>query len=223
MSGGRRPARAAQGVLPEGKREQNKREKFERIQRAAYALFLERGVAETTLSAVAVRAKVAKGTLFLYAEDKADLVFLVMHDRIARAVDAQLATLSRTAPLLEQLLHLFRGLFRMYGEHPELSHAFIRGFPGAKGPNAMRVHGLTHAFVATLSELVRAAGARGELADEPFAAQAAQNFFALYFAALMTWVSDLEPLERALETRLREALQLQIRGLLPRAGTTKRR
>lgn len=214
----RKRARAGATAKPGGtaRREQNKLEKFERIRRAAYALFLERGVNGTSLSEVAQRAEVAKGTLFLYARDKSDLVCLVMHDRIARAVDDQLATLPRSEPLLAQLLHVFRGLFEMYGHHPELSRSFIASFPGAKGQNATRLHGLTFSFLATLTELLRAAQERNEVALDLPLAQCASNLFSLYFGALMVWLSDLSTLEGAFDTVLRQALVLQIRGFAPR-------
>lgn len=212
-------ARAKAPARPPGstaRREQNKLEKYERIRSAAYALFLERGVSGTSLSEVAQRAEVAKGTLFLYVQDKSDLVCLVMHDRLARALGDQLATLPRSEPLLTQLLHVFRGLFEMYGQHPELSRSFIASFPGAKGQNATRLHGLTFSFLATLTELLRAAQERDEVARDLPLAQCASNLFSLYFGALMVWLSDLATLESAFDTVLREALLLQMRGFAPR-------
>ena len=66
-----------------GRREANKEDKRERIREAAFELFLEHGVGGTKLADVAERAGVAKGTLFLYASDKEDLVCMVMHERLA--------------------------------------------------------------------------------------------------------------------------------------------
>ena len=54
------------------KRTRNKLDKRERIRDAAWSLFVERGYAETTTREVAARAGVGAGTLFLYADDKAD-------------------------------------------------------------------------------------------------------------------------------------------------------
>jgi TetR/AcrR family transcriptional regulator, cholesterol catabolism regulator len=200
-----------------GRRVQNKLDKLERIRRAAYTLFLDQGVDVTTLSEVAARAEVAKGTLFLYAEDKADLVCLVLHDRLARTVDEALGTLPHDAPLLAQLMHVFGKLFAMYGEHPDLTRGFVAVFPGARGPNAQRLHGLTFGFLASVGELVRRAQERGELAPEVPPPLAASNFFSLYFGSLLTFLSGLTTLELALRPLLENALALQIRGLLPRS------
>jgi hypothetical protein len=40
-----------------------------------------------------------------------------MHDRLAVVVEDRMATLP-DGPLLDRLLHVFGGLYRMYGEFP---------------------------------------------------------------------------------------------------------
>jgi AcrR family transcriptional regulator len=199
-----------------GRREQQKLDKRERIRAAAWELFTTAGFDETTTKAVAARADVAAGTLFLYARDKEDLLCLVMHDRLAGTVEGRFATLPRGAPLLEQLLHVFRGLFQMYGEHPGVAAAFIRHFPGADGPNGQEVSALTFAFLHRIGQLVREAQARGEVAPDVEPMQAAGNVFWLYYGALMSWIGGFTSLEAALDPMLRSAIALQIRGLAPR-------
>lgn len=196
-------------------RGQQKQDKRERIRRAAWELFLERGYEETTTRAVAERAKIASGTLFLYASDKQDLLFLVMHDRLSEAVEEAFDTLPRRAPLLERWMHLFGRIFRMYGEHPALGAAFVRLLPGATGPNAERVNALTFAFLHRVGALVREAQEQGEVARELLPLQVATSVFSLYFGSLMAWLAGMMPLELALEEHLRPALALQIRGLRP--------
>jgi AcrR family transcriptional regulator len=195
-------------------RERNKLDKRERIRDSAYQLFLGQGFEDTTMAQVAAQAEVAKGTLFLYASDKDDLLCLVMHDRLHDAVERSFATLPRRAELLEQLLHVFGGLFAMYAEHTGLALAFIRVFPTATGPNGQALRAMTLGFLHRLSELVREACARGEVDPDVAPMQAAHNFFALYFAALLAGVSGHVPsLESAKEFVLKGSLALQIRGL----------
>ena len=79
---------------------------------AAWALFTELGYDGTTTKAVAERAEVAAGTVFVHARDKADLLMMVMHDRLAAMVDAAFETLPRRGPLLPQLLHVFSSCSR---------------------------------------------------------------------------------------------------------------
>lgn len=210
-------ARPAKRPTPVGRREQAKLDKRERIRAAAWELFTTVGFDETTTKAVAARADVATGTLFLYARDKVDLLCLVMQARLADTVDARFATLPRSAPLLDQLMHVFRGLFQMYAEHPAIAASFVKHLPGSDGPNGQEVNALTFAFLHRLGQLVQAAQARGEVAADIEPMRAAGNFFWLYFGALMTWIGGYASIESALDPGLSGALTLQMRGLARRS------
>ncbi|MBX3209973.1 MAG: helix-turn-helix transcriptional regulator [Labilithrix sp.] len=178
---------------------------------AALELFSSVGFDETTTQAIAQRAGVAAGTVFLYASDKADLLFLVMHDRLEHAVARSFETLGE-GPLLDRLMHVFRGVFAMYDESPKMGAAFVRALPGATGPNAARVNVLTFAFLERLGALVADAQARGEVASDLQPLACAQNIFGLYFMALLGWLTGHYTLDTALEPMLRMSLELQIRG-----------
>lgn len=195
-------------------RRQRSNETRERIRVAAWELFSTVGYDATTTHAIAKRAGVAAGTVFVHASDKADLLFLVMHEKLAEVVEDRFAALP-DGPLLERLLFVFGGLYRMYGEHPGVAAAFVRSLPGAAGPNAQRVTMLTFGFVHRVSLLVAEAQARGEVSREVEPLACAQNLFALYFMALMMWLSGHATLESALVPILRDAIALQIRGFRP--------
>lgn len=186
----------------------------EQIRVAAWELFSTVGFDETTTQAIAQRAGVAAGTVFLHASDKADLLFMVMHDRLEGAVNERFETLP-DAPLLDRLMHVFSGIFHMYGEHPKMGAAFVRLLPGASGPNAERVNALTFGFLNRVGVLVSEAQARGEVAHDLNPLQCAQNVFGLYFMTLLVWLSGRTPLESALDPMLRSSLALQIRGFRP--------
>lgn len=211
----RRRSEPAGPEPPRAGRAQQKLDTRRRIRDAAWELFVELGYDGTTTKAVAERAEVATGTVFVHAADKPDLLMLVMHDRLAAAVDEGFATLPRKEPLLAQLLHVFQTLFAMYGEHPRVTQAFLRAFPGANGPNGERLNALTFAFLHRIAGLVRDAQGRGEVAGDIDPLLAAQNVFALYFASLMSWVSGFSTLEAALDPLLKSSLSLQLRGLRP--------
>ncbi len=63
----------------EGKAFQNKRKKRESLLNNAFELFTQKGITDTTISDIAERAGVAKGTFYLYFKDKYDL-----RDRLVR-------------------------------------------------------------------------------------------------------------------------------------------
>ena len=193
-------------------RDDRKEDKRARLRDAAWFLFRKKGFAATTTKEIAARAGVASGTLFLYARDKADLLFLVFHERLSAAVDEGLRTLP-DAPLLEQLLHLFGGFFRVYEEAPEVARAFVKELPGADGPNAQQTNTLTMSLLVHVAGLVERAAKRGELQGDVPPMLLAQNAFALYFFALLSWLSGITTLETSLDPLLRSSLELQLRGL----------
>lgn len=185
----------------------------EQIRRAAFELFSTVGYDETTTSAIAKRAGVAAGTVFIHATDKVDLLSLVMHDLLDEVVAERFATLP-DGPLLERFVHVFRGVFAMYAKHPKMAAAFVKTLPAARGPNSDRVNTLTFGFLHRLGMLVSEAQLKGEVAKDLNPILCAQNVFGLYFMTLMTWLSGHVPLE-ALEGLLRTSLDLQIRGFRP--------
>lgn len=196
-------------------RDARKEDKRARLRDAAWELFSTKGFEATTTKEIAARAGVASGTLFLYARDKADLLFLVLHDRLAHAVDEGMRTLPTDAPLLEQLMHLFSGFFRVYAEAPGVARAFVKELPGADGPNAAQTNALTMALLTHLSALVQRAQARGEIAGDVPPMLLAHNAFGLYFVAIVAWLGNTTTLEGALDPLLRSSLALQLRGLGP--------
>lgn len=201
---------------PTGTRAAKKAATRARISRAAWELFTEVGYDKATTKAVASRAGVASGTVFVHASDKEDLLFLVMHDRLEAVAVERFGTLPGTAPLLDQLVHVFAGFFSLYGEHPGVARAFIKSFPpSSRGPNGKRLEEMTLTFIQRLAGLLADAQARGEVAAQVLPLRAAQNCFALYLGSLMTWLSGYATLEIALDPHLRSALALQIRGLRP--------
>jgi AcrR family transcriptional regulator len=195
-------------------RDKNKLDKRDRITRAAWERFSRDGFEATTTAAVAEEAGVAKGTLFLYAADKDDLLMLVMHDRLAEATDRAFATLPARATLVEQCTHVFSALYELYASQPRgLGLVFVRLVSTARGPNADRVHALTQALLSRLASLVRAAQERGEVAEDILPLVAASNLFAAYFMVLFGWLSGLAPTLEVLRAQVESLVALQFRGL----------
>lgn len=72
---------------PLGKRERNKIDKLGRIVDVATELFEAEGVDNVTMHQIADRAQIGKGTLFLYARNKGELVLLVQNAHYAAALE----------------------------------------------------------------------------------------------------------------------------------------
>ncbi|MCY1082638.1 TetR/AcrR family transcriptional regulator [Archangium lansingense] len=209
-----------------GLRERNKQEKLERIREAARELFASKGYAETTTREIAERAGVGTGTLFLYARTKEELLMLIFAERVEAVQEERFRTLPRDAPLLEQLVHVFEGFFRLYAKDQELARMFIRELLFLEPrPAGERLH-LERTFSARLAGLVAAARERGEVAEHIDLEMAGFNLFALYITTLMGWLSGALGPGETWRPVLERALALQLRGLEQDAvpsGRSKRR
>ena len=203
-------------VTKKRSRADQKLDKRARIQAAAWALFNSIGYEATSTKAVADRAGVATGTLFLYASDKADLLFLVMHDRLSDVLDERFASLPRTG-LVNQALHVFGGLIDLYARWPKVGEPFLRYYSVERGPNGQKVDSLTFAFLHRLAHLITDGQARGEIAADVLPLVAAQAMFALYYAVLVGWLNGYYlSLHDAAEQMLRMSLELLFSGLKAR-------
>lgn len=69
-------------------REEKKEEKHQSLLDSAYSLFLEKGAGKTSISDIVDRAKVAKGTFYLYFRDKEDILQVLMY-RISERILAE--------------------------------------------------------------------------------------------------------------------------------------
>jgi AcrR family transcriptional regulator len=213
-----RPRSQTGAAITEGLRAHHKRDKRERLRAAAWYLFTTVGYAETTTRAIAERAGIATGTLFLYARDKTDLLFLVFEERLREAVEDGFRTLPADATMNEQVLHLFERLFAMYGESASVARQFVKELPGADGPNADRVNGLTLAFLQRVAGIVERAQERGEVRKSALPLLVAQTIFAVYYMSLMTWLTGFNSLETALDPLLRSTMDLLMEGLAARSS-----
>ena len=82
-------------------------ERRQSILRAAHALLSERGYSNVRLDDVAAKARVAKGTLYLYFRNKEDLCTAVMSDVVER-LGAQIRSIPVEAPAFDVLRQIAR-------------------------------------------------------------------------------------------------------------------
>jgi len=95
-----------------------------RILEAARKLFLEQGFEVANLDEVAQRASVAKGTIYRYFENKADLYVEVLVSNADAFVARMRQTLDDSLSPADQILETGRFYVRHYAEHPEYFRIF---------------------------------------------------------------------------------------------------
>ena len=111
---------------PTGQRERNKIDKLRRIENAARELFIAKGFDDTTTREIALRAGVGLGTIFVYAANKRDLLFLIVNDELKEITKEAETSISERASLLENLLKISRRHYEYFGLQPALSRLVLR-------------------------------------------------------------------------------------------------
>jgi AcrR family transcriptional regulator len=194
-----------------GRIERSKRDKLERIKRAARKLFGRKGFEATTTREIAAAADIGAGTLFLYAGTKEDLLVLIFREEVGRVVHEAFATMP-SRPLLDQVLHLFGSMIALHERDRGLARVFVRELPFVED----RRHGvaeLVEAQLAGIANLIEQAKARGELRSHVPANRLAHSLFGLFFFHLQRWLGGDPITSRQRDESLKGALKLQLDGL----------
>ena len=109
-----------------GQRERNKLEKRGRIKAAVRELIESKGFDEMTTREIARHADVGLGTLFSYATNKRDLLFLVFNDEQDQLVDAAYRNIPADLPVVEQLIAVFRPFYELFASEPTFARYLLR-------------------------------------------------------------------------------------------------
>ncbi len=199
-------------------RQRNKDDKLRRITEAARTLFRERGFSGTTTRAIAERAQVGAGTLFLYAPTKEDLLVQWFAEEIGVVLAGSFARDVR-GDLVSRVHAVFSDLLEFYQRDPELARLFVRELGFLGGTAAPVREAIERDFVARLAGWVQDSKSRGEVSQEVPELLVASNFFALYLFSVLLWFQGILPDSDAAKTYLRNSLELHMTGLLPRKGS----
>lgn len=200
-----------------GLRERNKLEKAQRIRAAARELFRKRGYGATTMRDIAQRAHVGLGTLFSYADDKRDLVFLIFNEELGAITDRALAAPRPGDPLVDQLVAAFRCHYAAFARQPELPRLALQELTFYyEGKQARSFHEIRARLIAGIEGLVADAQRARRIRAQPDARFIARQIFFLYAASLRWWIAAPKPRVATGIADLRRVLALQIEGLAPR-------
>jgi AcrR family transcriptional regulator len=194
-------------------RERNKQDKRERIRAAAAELFTRQGYGSATLRDIAQHAGVGLGTLFNYAADKRDLVFLIFNDELNRLTDETLA-LPTQAPLLEQLVAIFKRHYDYFASRPELSRILLQELTFySEGKHSLEFQAIRQRLIEGVGRRVADAQATGGITQQESAEMIARLLFFTYSAAVRWWIAAPQPEAGAGMAELARLLKLQMEGL----------
>lgn len=199
-----------------GLREKHKLDKLKRIRSAARTLFLEKGFDGATTRKVAEMAGVSHATVFLYAKDKRDLLFLVFNDDLDRAAEEACNAIDRSASFLDQLEQLLGPFYRYFAQDSMIGLLGIHEYSTAvasDSPQMQRVKLRAEATQAGICSVIDACKASGTVAESVDSLVAAQVIRAIYLSEMDAWLRT-SPLDYEAGIRsLRTALGLLFMGL----------
>ena len=200
---------------PLPKRIANKLDKRERIMLAARKSFYAKGFYQTRLSEVARLAKVAKGTIFLYADSKEALLWLVF---IEDAAPALLASLDPDAdvPLRDKLIQHFEATAQYHRAYPELARVAMKELTWAN-PISAETSAFFGRWLAHLRATLEASKQRGEIESSYDAGLLARLIVDLFVGISRSWLTHEATYEEAVD-RLKQSLALLLPGLKARAA-----
>lgn len=215
-----KPTPALTVRVPEtGARARGKARKLAKIRRAARELFIEKGYDHTTTRAIARRAGVALGTLFTYAADKRDLLFLIFNDELEDVAARAFASVPENVSFADQLVGIFRAFYIFFAKQPDLARFMLRELTFyIEGPEARRFQKHREKILAGLAALEDRAKSEGRIGSNEDSAIAAMAIWAIYASEIRRWLGDEKnapDLARGLAA-LRRAFALLINGLKPR-------
>lgn len=202
-----------------GLRERNKADKLARIKVAARELFLERGYGETTIREVAMRADVGQGTVFAYAAEKRDLVFLIVNDEYEKMLKEALAAIDPDGMPLDNLLIIFRHALAFVQQQGVIGRQMLRELTfhssSTQPPHERRFDAIRLDFLTKISAVIDRAQQHGRLTKCEDSAWITRVAFAIYRSEVRAWLSEPDPVLEEGYDNLRRSLTLLFRGLTP--------
>jgi AcrR family transcriptional regulator len=197
-----------------GLREQHKLEKRQRIRAAVRELFSRHGYETATLRQIAKRAHVALGTLFNYAQDKRDLVFLIFNEELAAVTDEALEATQTQKRLLGKLIGLCQPHYEFFAKNPALSRILLKDMTFySEGKQAAEFHRIRGRLLSGIEEVVRAAQQDQQIRSEEDPTLIARHIFLVFAGALRWWIASRRPDAREGLADLKRLFVLQINGL----------
>jgi len=198
----------------DGLRARNKLDKLRRIKQAAESLFIAKGFDDTTMREIAVRAGVGLGTIFLYAKNKRDLLFLTINEPLERVTDGAEAAIDPKSPLIQNLLAVAKLHYQFFGGQPALSRLVLREMIFYdSGAQAMPFQKTRERLIELFGRIVDMAAATGEIARPEDPLSVGWTMFCIFQVELRHWLARETSQLRTGLNELERAFQLLINGL----------
>ena len=167
------------------------------------------------MRAIAKRARVGIGTLFRHAEDKSDLLLMILNDDLERITNAALATVDPEADLLVQLLAIFGPRYEYWDSAPGPSLSALLEVPAGSGAQKQRYDRRRGELISAIAALVERQQARGRIRADIAAATIPRHLMLQYLGEARLWLRESDADARTGLAQLARTFELAIAGLAP--------
>ena len=167
------------------RREASKKETRRLILRAARKLFAQKGMEECTIRDIAEKAGVSPASVVVHFKSKTVLLEEALNRDIENALSELIASMPKDLKLLDRLMYLAKGFFRLYDKNRNLYRALIRYTifePTSETPNITKQ---SEQYVQFLSCIIEEQKTRGIIRPKLDSTVAAGSIFSLYIGALI--------------------------------------
>jgi AcrR family transcriptional regulator len=203
-----------------GPRALAKAERRRRLKEAATAVFAEKGYEAATTREIAARAQLGAATLFRYAEQKRDLLLMIVNDALNDIDAIAFAQVDSSAPLADVLLVLFTPRFQYWSANLSLARETIHETVLARASDetfeARRYSIRRRHLLEVIVDLIRRKQECGEVRSDEDPELIAELVLDIYLAHVRHWLADPKPNVARGVARLRVLFSLAIGGLAAR-------
>lgn len=175
----------------DGLRVRNKLDKLRRIKETAQSLFVAKGFDDTTMREIAVRAGVGLGTIFLYAKNKRDLLFLTINEPLEQTIEQAENAIDPKASLIDNLLSVAKPHYRFFGQQPALARLALREMIFYEtGAQAVPFQKTRERLIRLFGQTIELAVANAEIAPREPPLFAGWTLFCIFQVELRRWLAN---------------------------------
>ena len=189
--------------LPLGLRERGKQERLRRIKQAAFDVFRTQGYEGANTREIARLADVSIGTLFVYAKDKRDLLFLVLNEDLDRISQMSIAAVKPEGSVAERIVALLAPIYDYFAQEPALARTVLREVaaidqrPDTGGEQAQRFAARMNRWQRAITAIINDASRKGQFHIGKDANVLGRALFSAHLGEVRYWLQQDEPEAKA--------------------------
>ena len=176
-----------------GLRERGKQERLRRIKEAALDVFRSEGYESASTRRIAKKADVAIGTLFVYAQDKRDLLFLVLNEELDAIADHSISSVPEAGTTAGRIVTLLAPIYEYFARDLELARTTLHessclDLRVERSAQAQRFYARMLRWEQAIAKLLEDAEARGVMKVGDDAALLGRAIFTAHIGEVRRWL-----------------------------------